>query len=140
MARLTRPGGVVALHEAVASTQRVDPPHPAQDRLVEILASASARQGIDRNLGLRAPRMLRAAGVTQIEVVPLVHVYPPGHDRRRLVLDFVENARARIVEDGLASESELSDLTAALRSHLDDPGTLVVSSLFLQVWGRKSVP
>ncbi len=140
MARLTRPGGVVALHEAVASTQRVDPPHPAQDRLVEILASASARQGIDRNLGLRAPRMLRAAGVAQIEVVPLVHVYPPGHGRRRLVLDFVENASARIVEDGLASESELNDLTAALRSHLDDPGTLVVSSLFLQVWGRKSAP
>ena len=75
MARLTRPGGVVALHEAVAFTQRVDPPHPAQDRLVGILASASARQGIDRNLGLRAPRMLRAAGVTHIEVVPLVHVY-----------------------------------------------------------------
>jgi SAM-dependent methyltransferase len=140
MARLTRPGGVVALHEGVASTQRVDPPHPAQDRLVEILALASARQGIDRNLGLRAPRMLRAAGVTEIEVMPLVHVYPPGHGRRRLVLDFVENARARIVEDGLASESELNELTAALRSHLDDPGTLVVSSLFLQVWGRKSAP
>jgi hypothetical protein len=31
-------------------------------------------------------------------------------------------------------------LTAALRSHLDDPGTLVISSLFLQVWGRKSAP
>ena len=48
--------------------------------------------------------------------------------------------RARIAEDGLASESKLNDLTAALRSHLDAPGTLVVSPLFLQVWGRKSTP
>jgi SAM-dependent methyltransferase len=140
MARVTRPGGVVALHEGVASTQRVDPPHPAQERLVEILQSASARHGIDRNIGLRLLRMLQAAGVSDVEVTPLVHVYPPGHGRRHLVLDFVENARARIVEDGLASESELRELAAALRSHLDDPGTLVLSSVFLQAWGRKSAP
>ena len=48
--------------------------------------------------------------------------------------------RARIVENRLASESELSDLTAAPRSHLNDPGTLVISSLFPQVWGPKSAP
>jgi hypothetical protein len=32
--------------------------------------------------------------------------------------------------------NELAHESASLRSHLSEPGTLVVSSLFLQVWGR----
>jgi len=137
LVRLTRQGGVVALHEAVASTAQVDPPHPAQRRLIDLLGAYSELNGIDRDVGLRVPRLLRAAGVTDLEVTPLVHVYPPGHGRRYLMLDFAENARARLLEKGLVSEAELRELTSALRAHLDDPATLVVSSLFFQVWGRK---
>ncbi len=136
MVRLVRPGGFVALHEADATTQRCDPPHPAQDRLIALLASYSERNGIDRSIGVRAPRMLRDAGVVDVRVHPLVHVYPPGHGRRHLVLEFVENARDRILEAGLIGSAELDAATAALRGHLADPGTLVVSSLFIQAWGR----
>jgi hypothetical protein len=93
--------------------------------------------GIDRSIGLRAPRMLREAGLVDVRVNPLVHVYPPAHARRMLLLEFVENARPRILDKGLIEEVELNELTATLRRHLEDPGTLVVSSLFIQVWGRK---
>jgi SAM-dependent methyltransferase len=137
MVRLTRPGGFVALHEPDSTTQRIDPPHPAQDKLLELLARYGAMNGIDRSIGLRVPRMLREAGIADVRVHSLVHAYPPDHGRRMLVLDFVENARSRVLENGLISQSELDDLTGALRRHLEDPGTLVVSSLFLQVWGRK---
>jgi SAM-dependent methyltransferase len=137
MLRLTRPGGVVALHEADSSTQRIEPAHPAQDRLLELLAQYGALNGIDRSIGLRVPRMLREAGLVDVRVTPMVHVYPPGHGRRGLLLDFAENARGRMLEKRLATERELDDLLGALRRHLDDPGTLVVSSLFLQAWGRK---
>ena len=81
--------------------------------------------------------MLRAAGIQDVQVHPLVHAYPPGHGRRMLMLDFVENARARVLEKGLIGTAKLDRLTAELRSHLEDPGTLVVSSLFIQAWGRK---
>ena len=53
-----------------------------------------------------------------------------------LVLDFVENTRDRILERELISEAELAELTTALRRHLEKPSTLVVSSLFIQTWGR----
>jgi SAM-dependent methyltransferase len=137
MVRLARPGGVVAFHEPDATVGRIDPPHAAQDELLELLARYAEINGIDRSIGLRVPRMLRAAGIVDVRVNALVHAYPPGHGRRMLVLDFVENARSRLLEKGLVAEAELDRLTRALRRHLEDPGTLVISSLFLQVWGRK---
>ena len=87
MVRLVRPGGFVALHEADSTTQRCDPPHRAQDRLLQILAAYAEMNGIDRAIGLRAPRVLRDAGLVDVDTHPLVHVYPPGHGRRMLVLD-----------------------------------------------------
>ena len=82
--------------------------------------------------------MLRESGLVDVRVNPLIHVYPPAHGRRMLVLEFIENARRRILDKVLIGEAELDGLTAALRRHLQDPGTLVVSSLFIQAWGRVS--
>jgi SAM-dependent methyltransferase len=137
MVRLIRPGGAVAFHEPDPTTQRIEPAHPAQDRVLELLAHYAALNGIDRSIALRVPRMLREAGIIDVRVNPLVHVYPPGHGRRMLVPEFAENLRGRAVEKGLIAEAELREGIAALRRHLEDPGTLVVGSLFLQVWGRK---
>jgi len=53
-----------------------------------------------------------------------------------LLLDFVENARDRILERELIGKAELDELAAAVRQHLENPFTLVVSSLYLQAWGR----
>jgi hypothetical protein len=87
-------------------------------------------------VALRTPRLLRELGLVDVQVNPLVHVYPPGHSRREIPLAFAENARPRLIEQGLAQASEIDALIASLRSYLADPGSLVVSSLFLQVWGR----
>jgi hypothetical protein len=103
---------------------------------LQILSTYAAMNGIDRSIGLRVPRMLRESGLVDVRVNPLVHVYPPTHGRRMLVLEFVENVRSRILDKGLIGEVELDKLTAVLRRHLQDPGTLVVSSLFIQAWGH----
>ena len=136
MARLVRPGGVVALHEPDSTTQRFDPPLAAMARVQQLLGASAERSGVDRTIALRAPRLLRELGLVDVHVNPLVHVYPPDHSRRSLPLWFAENARPRLLEQGLVTEAEIDELIAALRRYLDDPDTLVVSSLFLQVWGR----
>jgi hypothetical protein len=81
--------------------------------------------------------LLREAGVEDVHVNPLIHVYPPGHGRRPILLDFVENVSERILTQKLIGQHALTELKTALRRHLDDPGTLVVSHLFFQAWGRK---
>jgi hypothetical protein len=136
MVRLTRPGGCVAFHEPINNTQRVYPPHPAQDQLLDLLRRYAMLNGIDRDIGQRVPGLVRDAGVRELQVTPLVYVYPVEHSRRYLILEFVENLRERVLEKNLISATELAALTSALRAHLDLPATLVVSNIFLQVCGR----
>ena len=136
MVRLVRPGGVVALHEAESTTQRCDPPHYAQTRLLEVLNTSAEMDGIDRTIGSKVPRLMREAGLVNIQVQPWVHAYPVGHGRRMLLLDFVENAWARVLDQQLITEAELNELTGLLKRHLEDAETLVLSSVFAQAWGR----
>ena len=74
-----------------------------------------------------------------IEVKPVIHVYPHGHNRRLVFLGLPpERARSGSEQD-LITESEFDELAAEVKEHLDCPDTLVVSHLFFQVWGRKPI-
>jgi ubiquinone/menaquinone biosynthesis C-methylase UbiE len=136
-AALVRPGGWVALHEADYVSHVCDPALPAWTALVDLLETYSAMNGIDPFLGRKLPRLLRDAGLVEVRVNPIIHVYPPGHSRRSILLDFAENLSERLLAAKLVGERELSDMKAALRQHLANPDTLVVSHLFFQAWGRK---
>ena len=140
MVSLLRPGGVLASHEADYLPHGCDPPSPAWDRLFEIFQAYSRATGVDLFVGRKVHRMLREAGLTDIQVNPVIHVYPPGHNRRNIFLDFVRNVREPLVRDGFATGEQLDELTRDLKRHCDDPDTLVVSHLFFQVWGRKPGP
>jgi ubiquinone/menaquinone biosynthesis C-methylase UbiE len=137
MVALARPGGTVAFHEADWICHVSDPPLPAWDRLFEIFITYSMMNGIDLFVGRKVPRMLREAGLVDIRVNPLIHVYPPGHGRRTIFLEFVENLRDRLLDQKLIEDAELQVLLKDLKRHLDDPRTLVPSALFFQAWGRK---
>ena len=134
---LARPGGWVAFHEADWVAHVCDPPLEAWTRLLDLFVAYSRKNGIDPFIGRTVPRLLRKAGIVDVQVHPIIHAYPAGHPRHRILLEFAENVSGRLVAENLVSEGELQDLKAALARHLDDPGTLVVSHLFFQVWGRK---
>ena len=134
---LVRPGGCVAFHEADYVSHVCDPPVNAWDSLVGLLATYSANNGIDPFIGRKLPRLLRDAGLIEVQVNPIIHVYPPGHARRNILLDFAENLSERILAQKLVGKRELAEMKAALGRHLANPHTLVVSHLFFQAWGRK---
>jgi SAM-dependent methyltransferase len=136
-AALVRPGGCVAFHEADYVSHVCDPPLEAWTNLVDLLKVYSERNGIDPFVGRKLPRLLRDAGLVDIRVNPLIHVYPPGHGRRSILLDFAENLTERILTQKLIAERELSEMKGSLRKHLANPDTLVVSHLFVQAWGHK---
>ena len=138
MAALARPGGVVASYEADYMTHVCDPPSPAWNRLFEMYQTYAGANGIDLFVGRKTHRMLREAGIADVQVHPVIHVYPPGHNRRTIFWDFIQNVRGQLVGQRLVSRAELDQLMDELKRHLDDPGTLVVSHLFFQVWGRKA--
>ena len=134
---LVRPGGMVAFHEADWVSNLCDPPLLAWTRLTELFDAYSRSNGVDLFIGRKLPRLLRQAGLLDVRVSPLVHVYPPGHGRRSIMLDFVENLSERLLAQKLVAERELRDLKLALKRHIENPETLIVSGLFFQAWGRK---
>jgi SAM-dependent methyltransferase len=135
--RLARPGGTVAFHEADALTDVCDPPLEAWTRLRELLNRYADLNGIDLFVGRRLPRLLRAAGLADVQMRPVIHLHEPGHPRRSLLPDFVDNLRERLLAHGLIARDELDRLQAAVRQHVEDRNTLVVSHLYIQAWGRK---
>jgi ubiquinone/menaquinone biosynthesis C-methylase UbiE len=137
MIALARPGGLVASHEADWGAFLCDPPSPAWDRLLQVFEAYSRNNGIDLFVGRKTHQMFRAAGLTDIQANPVIHAYPPGHNRRNILCDFLENVKDRILAESLLTESEFREGLLQLKQHLDDPDTLVISHLFVQVWGRK---
>jgi len=105
MVALVKSGAVVALHEADWSAHVCDPPLRAWDRLKQALVSYSEANGIDLYIGRRVARMLRDAGLVDVQVNPLIHIYGPNHSRRPIFLRFVNNLHDRIVAEGLISEA-----------------------------------
>jgi ubiquinone/menaquinone biosynthesis C-methylase UbiE len=137
MIALARPGAMVASHEADWGAFLCDPPSRAWDQLAKVFEAYSRNSGIDLFVGRKTHQMFRAAGLTDIQVNPVIHAYPPGNNRRKILFDFLENVRERILKDGLIDEAEFFQRLGELKLHLDHPHTLVISHLFLQVWGRK---
>lgn len=137
MVALVRPGGLVASHEADWGSFACDPPVPALDQLFAVLDRYSRTSGIDLLVGRKVPRMMRAAGLVDVKVNPIIHSYPPGNPRRHLLCDFLENVRDRILEQGLIAENEFRERMSELKRHFDNENTLVISHLFVQTWGRK---
>jgi ubiquinone/menaquinone biosynthesis C-methylase UbiE len=135
---LAKPGCWVAFHEADWVCHLCEPPLAAWNTLVDLFVRYSEQNGIDPYIGRRVPRLLRAAGIDDVEINPIVQVCPPGHNGRSILLDFAENLSERLVSNGLVNDVELRKLKADLAEHLADDDTVVITPLRLQVWGRVS--
>jgi ubiquinone/menaquinone biosynthesis C-methylase UbiE len=134
---LAKPGATVAYHEAVWPVHTYDPPLPEWDRLFEIMQAYADLNGIDLFVGRRVARLLREHGIADVQSNAITHLYPIDHGRRMLALDFVENLSDRFLDQQLVSADDLSGLKAALKRHLEDPETFVISCLYVQAWGKK---
>ncbi len=136
MVSLVRPGGWVASFEADYLSHTCDPPLPAWDRLLDAYKAYSVAHGIDLFVGRRMHRLFREAGVADIRVDAVAHVYPPGHDRRTILYDFINNVRDRLVNEEFLTRTEIEEDMAVLKRHLSNPEVLVTSHLFYRLSGR----
>lgn len=137
MVSLVRPGGWVASFEADYLPHTCDPPLPAWDRLLDAYKAHASMQGIDLFVGRRTHRLFRDAGVVDIRVDPVIHVYPPGHNRRPILRDFIGNVGDRLVDGGFITRGQLESDMAALEAHLQRPDVLVTSHAFYRLRGRR---
>ena len=141
MVALAKPGGVVVSHEADYLPHCCDPPSPAWDRLFGFWRHFPEAKGIDLFVGRKTHRLLRDAGIVDVLVRPVIHIYPHGHNRPAafFLISFRASATRRS-RKGSAEEGELDVLMAELRQHLDDRERAGdFSHLFFQGLGPQAV-
>ena len=103
MARIARPGGVVALQEPDSSAWVCDPPHPAWDLLRAELVEAYRSSGKNFDMGRGIARLLRDAGLTDVGVRATARVTQPGDYYQGFLLTLTSLAKEQIIAGQRAS-------------------------------------
>ena len=146
MVALVRPGGLVLAEDFDGASWLCHPPHPAWDALMRaFLTVARGGQSTAEGsepwaggfIGRYLPDLLRASGLEDVQFEVHVRADLPGEYRRTHLLSLVESVRETIVGRGLLSDVEITELSSALRGHLENPHTVVVRQLLFQAWGSK---
>ena len=137
MWRLTRPGGIVAIQEPDAAAWACYPPSDAWERLKAAILAAFRRGGGDFDAGRRTFGMLRERGAEGVRIRAAVVALPPGHPYLRLPVQVAAALRPRILEGGLMDAAALDEASAGSERVAADPGTVGLSFVVTQVWGRK---
>jgi SAM-dependent methyltransferase len=130
--RLVRAGGWLALEEWDLASWHFNPPAPAADRLVALIADIFAAHGGEAGRGL--PTLLRDIGIPEPELDAHVIALKPGHPYLRLPLQFSLALEARLLEK--VSEDELATLRRDAESELAEPGRWGTTFTLIQSWGR----
>ncbi|MBV9311981.1 MAG: methyltransferase domain-containing protein [Solirubrobacterales bacterium] len=136
MARIARPGGVLAVQEPDAASWTCDPPHPAWEILRGEIVSAYRRTGKDLNIGRRIGRMLRELGVESVQMRPTLRITHPGEYFHTFLLTIANLVREVIIGSGELTGDEFAVYAQSLSTHLREPGTITCQPIMWQAFGR----
>ena len=137
-ARLTKPGGVVALQEPDGSTLHCYPPHPAWDQLKKALLGAFEGVGADLELARRLYHMVHQSGLRDVQYRTALLGVRSADPMVDYLPSTVESLRGTVVRLGILGEKQLDAALADCRRHLAQPGTSFTMYTVAQVWGRKA--
>ena len=109
MLRALKPGGTIAIEEAITSGHQCTPPSPIFQRYLEIWSGVRLAQGADPDYGLKLSEELQNRGV-QINISQRTsQALPPGQlGLRNIFASNLKEARRHILAHNLSTESELS--------------------------------
>jgi ubiquinone/menaquinone biosynthesis C-methylase UbiE len=137
LVRVTKPGGVIALHEVDWVSWTCEPMADSWIRLKRAARAVWQQNGLDVHIGRRLPEMLHRAGLQDVQVQPRTYAWYRGEQNHSLLLAILNRIRRDIIEHGLMEEAEVIRLEQELTKHLTDPNTMVLSPTYFRVWGRK---
>jgi ubiquinone/menaquinone biosynthesis C-methylase UbiE len=106
MARVTRPGGRVGVLEFDQETAFVD--HP-DTKTTQIILDTLADAMVQSRIGRQTPRLLRAAGLTEVTVTPWVNLGSPQFFRAIL-----HDHMARLTDEGILTSQRAGQWWAEL--------------------------
>jgi SAM-dependent methyltransferase len=132
--RLARPGGTIVLEDPDLATWHFNPPAPALERLIELIAEAFRLSGGDWEAGRKHLHILRDFGI-EGNVRAEVFALPPGHPYLRLPLQFATSLEERLLS--LVTADELETLRDQGEVELQEPGRWGTTFTLVQCWGQR---
>jgi len=133
--RQLRPGGYLALEDIDFSGSFTWPESPAFQSFYDLYCAVVRRRGGDPNIGPRLPVLLKECGLEYIHVSV---VQPVGMQGEVKLLNglTMENIADAILEDQLATQSEIDEITQELYRFAADHSTVAGLPRIVQTWGR----
>jgi SAM-dependent methyltransferase len=130
--RLVKPGGSLILEEWDVASWHFNPPAPAAERLIRLIAEIFA--GLGGNAGRGLPELLRETGIEEPEIDAHVIALKPGHPYLRMLLEFSVALELRLLE--VLSKDELASLRQEVEGELAEPGRWGTTFTLIQSWGH----
>lgn len=139
--RVLEPGGLVAVRDADYATMTWWPESPGMTRWLELYHAVAQKNGAEANAGRQLASWVRAAGFDGLAVTGevVIHSEPAGIANWGLSWSerVVASAFGRQAEEyGLATRSELEELSAAWRAWVAEPDAFFMYTN-VEVVGRK---
>jgi ubiquinone/menaquinone biosynthesis C-methylase UbiE len=136
MLSLLRPGGVLLCEDQEASTLASVPPTLAYANAARKTVELALKRGVDMDLGVRLPGLLRALPLADVQVSIWQAAYFRGEEKRFYEHTLAE-AAPLIVASGVTTQEEVEERIEGMRRVNDDEAVLVTMPRVWQVWGRK---
>jgi SAM-dependent methyltransferase len=132
----TKPGGWIVLEDGDSrsfAAQELPEPYATVHRT---MASGEATPWRDANFGSRMVALLRARGVTDLQVTGGVRLMRPHEPSGEWWFLAVERVLPRFVASGVITDAQAEECKQQMRA----PGFVMLSPLSLTAWGRAGQP
>jgi ubiquinone/menaquinone biosynthesis C-methylase UbiE len=118
VAALLRHGGRILVHDMVEDPRypRYDPPVPASERVWQLLHAAAHARGVAVGTVARLPSLCEEAGFRVLTARGFFRTQRPAAEILASTSLALQSARRSIVGTGLATETEIDQLTESLAS------------------------
>jgi SAM-dependent methyltransferase len=133
--RHLRPGGLLIVEDVQFQGHFAEPTCAAFWRYVDLYTLAARQRGEDPDIGPRLPRLMREAGMKDIEVRVLQPAALAG-GIKLLTCATLESIADSVIEEGLCTREELQKTIEELYEFALDPTTLIGGPRVFQLWGR----
>jgi SAM-dependent methyltransferase len=135
MARLLKPGGILACEDGDFKRPFTEPYSLAYARLFELYRAVIHARGADPCVGPKLYRMFLSAGLPEPSVTLVQPVFVRG-DAKRLPEWTLEECAPAIIEHGLADKREIDEIASELERLAQDETTLFAMAQMTQVCAR----
>ena len=137
MARLLKPGGMLAVEDGDFLSPFCYPPSRAYDRVFELYHGFGERHGEDFAIGQKLYKLVYELGLSDVSVELAQPLITHGDAKRLPEWTLIEAAQ-ELIALGLTTQAEIDSVTAELATLAADPSVAFGMARVMQVVGRKS--